>query len=205
MIDDFWGNVRPDRFSSDYIRRMVAAGKAINPRLKFYPLMYFNEIGERFVEILAPLIDGVVAAYPPDRAAVEQALTFLEDRYQLPSEAVIVFPWNTPSRPGHHGMVVQEAEVTESKNAQLSFHYRDDFDGPTAGYHRLQVRVDDQVIWDEDAADHDDGAVTVDLAKVVSGKRTVKLSFGVFDVKGVGNFGIEASILGSDCAWLGVE
>ncbi len=35
VIDDFWENVRPDRFSPDYIRRMVAAGKAINPRLKF--------------------------------------------------------------------------------------------------------------------------------------------------------------------------
>ncbi len=193
VIDDFWENVRPDRFSPDYIHRMVAAGKAVNPRLKFYPLMYFNQIGERFVETLAPQIDGVVAAYPPDRAAVEQALTFLEDRYRLPSAATIVFPWKTPSQPGQRGMVVQEAQVTESKNAQLSFHYRDDFDGPTAGYHRFQVRVDDEVIWDEDTAGHNDGDVTVDLAKVVSGKRTVKLSLGVFDVKGVGNFGIEAS------------
>ena len=193
VIDDFGTNVSPDRFSPDYIRRMVAAGKAVNPRIKFYPLMYFNEIDERFVETLAPLIDGVVAAYPHDRAAVEQALTFLEDRFRVPGAATIVFPWNKPSQPGYHGLVVQEAQVAESKNAQLSFHYRDDFDGPTAGYHRLQVRVDAQVLWDEDAAGHDDGDATVDLAQVVNGKRTVKLSLGVLDVKGVGNFGIEAS------------
>ena len=89
VIDDFWANVGPKRFSPDKIRRMVAAGKAVNPRLKFYPLMYFNEINDRFVDVLAPLVDGVVAAYPADRAAVEQALTFLEDRYHLP---LIVMP-----------------------------------------------------------------------------------------------------------------
>ncbi|MDD4873318.1 MAG: hypothetical protein PHR77_22405 [Kiritimatiellae bacterium] len=193
VIDDFWSNVRTNRFSPDYIRSMTTAGKAINPRLKFYPLMYYHEIAERSVEILAPLIDGVVAAYPPDRAAVERALTFLEDRYRLPSEATIVFPWNISSRPGHHGLLIQEAQVTDGKIAQLGFHYRDDYDGPTTGYHRLQVSVDDQVVWDEDTAGHDNSDVTVDLAKVVNGKRTVKLKLGVLDAKGVGNFGIEAS------------
>jgi len=41
VIDDFWGNVTPDRFSPEYTREMVEAGKAINPELKFYPLMYY--------------------------------------------------------------------------------------------------------------------------------------------------------------------
>ena len=192
VIDDFWTNILPDRFSPDYIRRMVAAGKAINPKLKFYPLMYFQQIDIRFVDTLAPLIDGVVAAYPPDGPSVESALTFLNDRFHLPQHAAIVFPAKTRSQPGDHGFICQQARVTDAAHAQLSFRYRDDYEGPTEGYHRLQVRVDDQVVWDKDVAGHDDGAQTVDLSKVVGDKQTVKLSLGVFDAKGVGNFGVEA-------------
>ena len=44
VIDDFWANVQPDRFSPAYLRKTVAAGKAINPKLRFYPLMYYPEI-----------------------------------------------------------------------------------------------------------------------------------------------------------------
>lgn len=53
--------------------------------------------------------------------------------------------------------------------------------------------MDDQVVWDEDVAGHDNGIATVDLAKAVSSRPSVKLSVGIFDAKGVGNFGIEAS------------
>lgn len=201
VIDDFWGNVNlypgrfpiyPERFSPDYTRRMVTAGKAINPKLKFYPLMYFNQIGYEFVHVMAPLIDGVVAAYPPDVPTVDNALMFLEDRFRLPSSAVIVFPWGKKAQAGDHGFVSQEARVTDAAKAQLIFHYRDDFDGPTKGHHKLQVRIDGQVAWEEDVAGHDDNTVTVNLAKFVGGKQTVTLSIGVFDVKGVGNFGVQA-------------
>jgi hypothetical protein len=192
VIDDFWSNVRPGRFTPDYIRRMTAAGKAINPKLKFYPLMYFNEIGVNSVDILAPLVDGVVAAYPPDRAAVEHALEYLEDRWRLPAAVEIAFPWDTPSKPGQHAFVVQEARVVESKDARLSFRYRHDYQGPTKGYHRLQVRVDDKVVWDEEVVGHEDGVATVDLSKAVGGRQNVELSVGIFDVKGVSTFGIQA-------------
>jgi len=124
---------------------------------------------------------------------VEWALEFLEGRWHTPASVQIAFPPNTPSQPGQRAFVVQEARVIAGKDAVLSFHYRHGYQGPTQGYHRLQVRVDDQVVWDEDVAGHDNGVATVQLAKAVSGKRSVKLSVGLFDAKGVSNFGIEAS------------
>jgi len=53
VIDDFWGNIKPGRFTPKYTGKMVAAGKAVNPEIKFYPLMYFGEIDAQFLEKFA--------------------------------------------------------------------------------------------------------------------------------------------------------
>ena len=203
VIDDFWGNVKPDRFSPEYTREMVEAGKAINPDLKFYPLMYYQQFGIEFVEKLAPIIDGAVAAYPKDRAAIERALTFLNDEYTMPANVTVIFPWETPSQEGQHGFVSQTATVQDAEQASVSFSYRDDYNGPTAGYHFMQLRVDDELVWEEDVAGRDDAEVTVDLSETVAGKQQITLSFGVFDKKGVGQFGIRARF--SDLTVRGLE
>jgi len=193
VIDDFWGNVTPDRFSAEYTEKMVLAGKAINPALKFYPLMYYRQIGIRFMKELAPLVDGVVAAYPRSADEIEKALTYLNDEYAIPSSVSINYPWGRPSKPGECGFVSQRCEVTDADAAEVSFRYQDDFDGPTEGYHIFQLRVDDTVVWEEDAAGHDDRTVTVDLSEAVAGKQECKVSLGVFDKKGVSHFGLETS------------
>ncbi|MBI2302387.1 MAG: nucleoside hydrolase [Armatimonadetes bacterium] len=193
VIDDFWANVSPTRFSPEYIGKMVAAGKAINPKLKFYPLMYYPEIGPRFARTIAPLVDGVVAAYARGPEDVERALPYLDDTYHLPPGACFTYPWNAPSKPGDHLLLTQTCKVTDAAHAGASFRVLDDFDGPTAGYHFLQLRVDGDVVWQEDAAGTDNAAVTVDLAKAVAGKATVRLALGVWDEKGVSNFGVTAS------------
>jgi hypothetical protein len=54
------------------------------------------------------------------------------------------------------------------------------------------VRVDDEVVWEEDAGGPDDADVRVELAEVVAGKQQVKLAFGVFDKKGVGHYELRA-------------
>ncbi|WP_183035343.1 hypothetical protein [Cupriavidus sp. UME77] len=203
VIDDFWGNVRLDRFSREYIGRVVDAGKAINAKIRFYPLMYFNQIDEESTEFLAPFVDGVIGAYPRDRAELERALTFLEDRFLQPSGVKITFPGEKSSRPGDHGLASQKIKVLDNRNAKLRFHYRTNLETSTVGYHRLQVRVDDEVIWDEDAASHNDGVVTIDISKALRGKRTARLSFGVFDIKGVGNFGLIVKFSGLNAS--GIE
>ncbi len=190
VIDDFWGNVNPDWFTPESIAEMVEAGRAINPDIKFYPLMYYHQIGARFAEILAPLVDGVVAAYPGDRQEVERALRFLQDDYAIAARGLISYPWHVPSEAGDHGFLTATADVTDAENASLSIEYSDDFDAGTAGYHFMQVRVDDQVVWQEDVAGDDDGTADIDLSEIVADRDEVRVSVGVFDAKGVAKFGV---------------
>ena len=193
VIDDFWGNFdKADRFSVEYTGEMVAAGKAINPKLKFYPLMYYRQFGLDFVEKLAPIVDGCVAAYPKDRAEIENALRFLTDDYMLPPRATVVFPPAIPSAPGDRGFLMQAAKIQNAEEAAVSFHYRDSYNGPTEGYHVMQVRVDDEVVWEEDTGGRDDADVRVDLSEAVAGKEQIKLAIGVFDKQGVGHYGLRA-------------
>lgn len=193
VIDDFWGNVNPRWFTPESIQAMVDAGRAINPRIKFYPLMYFNQIGPAFIQMLGTVVDGVVAAYPRDRATIERALRYLNGEFVVPAAGQIVHPWGVPSKQGDHGFLCQTVRVTDAAHATLRFHFSDDYDGPTAGYHFLQVRVGDRVIWEEDVAGPDDGEVTLDLSETVAGHDEVTLSVGVFDRKGVGSYGVTAT------------
>ncbi len=195
-IDDFGANMRPGRFTPEYIKEMVEAGKAINPELKFYPLLYYPEITARTLAVLGPLVNGAVAAYPQSRGQIEQALAFLNDTYTLPPGLAVTYPPDTPSRPGHRGMVTQEAEVTDAANARVRFQYQDDYEGPTTGYHVLQMRVDDRVVWFEDAGGRDAGEVSVDLSQALAGKTKVRLSFGVYDEQGVSYYPLVASFSG---------
>lgn len=193
VIDDFWYNFdKPDRFTEEYTARMVQAGKANNPRLKFYPLMYYRQLDLEFAQKLAPLVDGVVAAYPRDRAEIEQVLPFLQDAYEVPATITVAFPAWTPSQPGDHGLVSTTARVHSAAEASVTFRYRDDFHGPTDGYHFMQMRVDDRVVWEEDVAGHDEGEVTVDLSQVAAGKEQLRISLGVHDKQGVAQFPVRA-------------
>ena len=189
VIDDFWYNFRkPDGFTEEYTARMVQAARAINPGIKFYPLMYFHQLDIEFVQTLAPLVDGVVVAYPRDRAEIERVLPYLDDRLQVPATVAIVFPPATGSQPGDQGFVSHTVRVRDAVRASVTFRYRDDFSGQTEGYHFMQLRVDGQVVWEEDVAGHDDGEVTVDLSKIAATEEQLHLSFGVYDRQGVTQF-----------------
>lgn len=203
VIDDFWGNVNPRWFTLESIGAMVDAGRAINPEIKFYPLMYFNQIGPRFIQMLGTVVDGVVAAYPRDREAIERALRFLNGEFVVPAAGSIVYPWDAPSQAGDHGLLRQRVRVTDAEHVTVTFCFTDDFDGPTTGYHFLQARVDDQVVWEEDVAGADDGEVTIDVSEQTAGKRDVTLVLGIFDRRGVANFGVTATF--SDLRAVGLD
>ncbi len=204
VIDDFWGNFdKPERFTLEYTREMVEAGKAVNPDIKFYPLMYYRQFGLDFVEKLAPIIDGTVAAYPKDRAEIERALTFLNDEYLVPANVTVVYPSDKPSQAGDRGFIIQTAKVTEAGQASVTFGYTDTYHGPTEGYHVMQLRVDGEVVWEQDTGGRDDAEATVDLSEAVAGKQEIKLALGVFDRKGVGNYPVRARF--SDLRLKGIE
>lgn len=193
VIDDFWTNLKPGVFSSDTVREFVKAGKDANPRLRFYPLLYYPEIDDRFTGMLSGVVDGVVAAYPADKADIERAVAVLDDAQTIPSACWTVFPPATISKPGDFASLSQSAKVTNPNGATISFHYQDDFEGGTEGYHFMQLRVDDQVVWSEDVAGHDDKTVLLNLRDFVGQKPTVKVTLGVWDLKGVSQFGVRVA------------
>src|SRR4051794_37969401 len=59
VIDDFYSNsLQRDRFTAAYVRKMVDAGKQVNPRLKFYPLLYFQQPWADFMDRFGDVVDG---------------------------------------------------------------------------------------------------------------------------------------------------
>ena len=136
VIDDFWYNTlayeRGTIFTTNYIKRMVIAGKSINPNLKFYPLLYFRQIDIPFIDSLSTLIDGVVAAYPgqirdkfniSDSLAIIKALSFTDDDYQI---IRVTLPGSTNSPEGDYGFASKNITVTNPDEAKICIsHYSD--------------------------------------------------------------------------------
>ncbi len=189
VIDDFYAN--HSLFTPAYLRDMQARAKRLNPRLAFLPLMYFDEIRPKFVEDYREVIDGVVVAYLQDREEIERTWAILNDAEVTPP-GEFSYPWNTPSRPGDFVMAGQLVKVRRAGRHRLHVRERDDFTGPTAGYHSKQLLVDGTVVWEEDVAGGSPAwhEVAVDLSKQVRGRTNVTVAFRLIDKKGVSNFGV---------------
>lgn len=189
VIDDFYANHK--LFTPAYLREMQAKAKRINPRLAFLPLMYFDEIRAKSAEDYREVIDGVVVAYLQDRDEIERTWAVLnDDAVAPPSE--LSCPGDTPSNVGDFVQAGQSAKVLPAGPYHLQFRQRDDFTGPTSGYHFKQLLVDGTVVWEEDVASGPGGwqTVTVDVTEHVRGKTEVTIGFRLIDKKGVSNFGV---------------
>jgi hypothetical protein len=84
VIDDFYANRK--FFTPAYIAQMQQQAHAVNPRLRFLPLMYFREITPHFVREYRAVVDGVVVAYPRDRAEIELAAKILSGASVMPDQ-----------------------------------------------------------------------------------------------------------------------
>lgn len=189
VIDDFYANHQ--FFTPAYLRKVRARARAINPRLAFLPLMYFNEMRRQFVEDYRGVIDGVVVAYLQDRDEIERTWALLNDA-AAPTPSELSYAWNTPSQAGDYGMASQSAKVLPADRYEVQFLERDDFTGPTADYHYKQLLVDGTVVWEDDVAGGSKtwNKITVDLTEHVRGKTNVTLAFRLFGKKAVSNFGV---------------
>lgn len=189
VIDDFYANRQ--FFTPTYLREMQTKAKAINDRMVFFPLMYFPEITSQFVRDYHDVIDGVVVAYPQDRDEIVHARAVLNGATSsMPGE--LSCPWNTATGAGDFVSATIPARVLPTNRVTLRFLERDDFTGPTAGYHFKQVTLDDQIVWEEDVAGGANGwkTVEVDVTRWVQGKTNATLGFRLLDKKGVSNFGV---------------
>jgi len=189
VIDDFYANRA--FFTPAHLREMQTRAKAINPHLALLPLMYFNEIDAKFTSDYREVIDGVVVAYLQDRDEIERTWAVLNDA-DVAAPGELSYPRDTPSQAGDFVIASQTAQVLPGDRCVLSFRERDDFTGPTAGYHFKQLLVDGAVVWEQDVAGGTAGwrQVVVDVTKQVQGKTAVTVAFRLLDKKGVSNFGV---------------
>lgn len=61
-IDDFSHNLKT-AYATNQLKRILAAARAINPRLAFVPCCYYKEITPKFVKDYEPLLDGILFPY----------------------------------------------------------------------------------------------------------------------------------------------
>ena len=188
VIDDFY--LDHAFFTPAYVRSLQSKAKAINPHLAFVPIMYPTEVLRKNVEPYRDTLDGVIVAYLLDRADIERARSVLNGDGPTPGE--IRFPDDTASHAGDYAMISQSAAVDAGKPAVVRFRERDNYTGPTAGYHMKQLLVDGHVVWEKDVAggDADWHDLSVDISGQVQGKTKVTLAFRMLDKQPVGNFGV---------------
>jgi hypothetical protein len=195
IIDDFYANHR--FFTPAYIGQMQSRAKSINPRLVFYPLLYFPEVTPQFLNDYREVIDGVVVAYPQDREEIVQARSVLNGQTTA-SAAQLGCPWHTATQSGDFVSAAIPIRVASAERVRLRFLERDDFNGPTAGYHFKQALLDSKVVWEEDIAGGTNAWHQVDLQlsalTPTSSPWDHWLEFRLFDKKGVSNFGVRWSL-----------
>ncbi len=189
VIDDFYAN--REFFTLACLRELQTRAKRLNPHLAFLPLMYFGELGPRFVEDYREVIDGVVVAYLQDREEIDLTWALCNDA-AIASPSELSHPWSTPSRAGDFVMASQSAQVLSDQRCVLHFRERDDFTAQTAGYHFKQLLVDAAVVWESDVAGGPTGWSTnaVNVTAQTRGKTNVTVAFRLVDKKGVSNFGV---------------
>lgn len=207
VIDDFWYNTpayeRGTLFAASYIRKMVTAGKSVNPDLNFYPLLYFRQIDISFIDSLSTLIDGVVAAYPgqvrdrfniSDSLAIIKALGFTNDDYQI---IRVSLPGSTISSKGDYGFASKNITVTNPSEAKICIsHYSDrsvNVGLYPVGYHKIQIRIDGKIAWSQDVVDIN-GVSVVNLSEALKGKNNCRLSIGLYNNSGVSNYYVHTKL-----------
>ncbi|MCY2954829.1 MAG: hypothetical protein NTU53_23100 [Planctomycetota bacterium] len=195
VIDDFYAN--HEFFTPAYLHKAQERTRQINPKLRFLPLMYFNEIGPKFVEDYRSVIDGVVVAYLQDRDEIDRTWAILNDE-PIASASEMAYPWDTPSHAGDFVMASQSAKVLPADKYEVRFRERDDFTAATDGYHFKQLLLDDAVVWEADLAGGPATwqEVSVDVTRQVRGKANVNVAFRLVDKKGVSNFGVQWRLSG---------
>ena len=195
VIDDFYSN--RSVYTPEYVGTMTSRSRLWNPSMKFLPLMYYYQIDREFVSLFKDVIDGVVSAYPADSDAIQQAWRFLNDDFDEPARFLISYPWNTLSSIGTSGSMRCRFRVLPGGPNSISLTQRDDYTGPTVGYHFKELLVDGQVVWEEDVGGGDRTwkMSTVDLDEQVRGKSEVEIVLRVYDRLAVSNFGVDFEFL----------
>jgi lysophospholipase L1-like esterase len=100
-IDDFMDNTK--LYTPEYVGRMRAAGRAINPKFQFLPLLYWRSMTSAVLDQYDTVIDGVIFAYRDEptvnthrAASLRTQLTQAETMLQTRGKSLILMIYCAP-------------------------------------------------------------------------------------------------------------
>jgi hypothetical protein len=214
VIDDFQFNV-PNPFSSSYVANMVNAGKAINPNIKFYPLLYpsLNQVIPAIIDSIGSYIDGIVMAYPSDvgypfpygdgfsyvggdlnsdTLCIKSASNIMQDNYVEVNSKT-----NGTVNIGDYGFASRRVKINDHTNPSISFYlYNSSNPSADSTKQSMQLKVDGQVLWNSKiAATFNDKYVNINLTKAFAGKDYATISLGISDNSSFGGTWISGNFL----------
>ena len=184
VIDDFYDNTEEGHFTPSYVKKMVGAGERINPKLKFYPLMYFQTPWVEFLNRFGNAVNGVVICYPKSEAGIRDAATYLSDRRHGPS-AIIELGRHKGADRGDGAYVVGDVEITDPSQAEVSFYYdvTDQLEGDSS-MQFARVRINGQTVWQSPTEGRmRDGIINIDLSRALRHPQRVRLEFDVLTLR----------------------
>jgi hypothetical protein len=179
VIDDFYDNThQPDRFTSDYVRRMVNAGKAKNAKLKFYPLMYFHTPWDDFVARFGSIVDGVVICYPKSESGVRNALAHLRGKRHGPT-ILEHLERKDHTDAGDGATVSTDVVVSDPTDCEVSFYFDCNDRGTNTARHLARVRLNGKTVWQQQTTDSEnhDAVQSINLSRYVRKGERVRLEF----------------------------
>jgi len=211
VMDDFTGDQA--FFTPKYLKEITDGVHFINPNLKFFPINYDVSmspgnskllISTAFVSKYKNLIDGIVLPYLDwnNKASLDnekdQILMNHDILNGIKSQFIVSFPWNRSSNADDYSSISKTIlkdyySINDLRN--FKFRVTDDYTGLTNGYHKLQILVNDQIIWEKDAAENPANAeyVNLNLLAYIKNKKRFTITARVYEKKPVGNFGINVN------------
>jgi hypothetical protein len=199
VIDDFYTNIKlPDRdggFTPKYTQQIHDAYKSINPNLKFYPLIYFEQPWSDFVEKYHSYCDGVIGAYPRTEDEIINANTYLRDEYHGPSlSAKLGRGVATDEDEGV--LMIGDFLVQDRDEASISFYWDTFIREQLAerGFHMATCYVNGKKIWSADAArEPTEPFIKLDLGEYVPKDRKIHVELGLVERDAVHTFAIQVN------------
>src|SRR3989344_4900612 len=208
IIDDFLGLRNEYYLTRDYVSNFVTASKQINSNLKFFPIIYYYEIID-YMRDYRDLTSGIIYPYVglnpvPNLNSINDEMSNIRKINEiLGYDNKIIFftyPWNSRSYAGDYASLSKAIQVpgniNELNEVNISFDIGDDFLVPEpAGYHYIQLLVDDDVVWEKDVVELNMEKVNINLKNYLLGKQQAMISFRAIEKRAVYNFGVKISII----------
>ncbi|WP_156325671.1 hypothetical protein [Nonomuraea sp. SBT364] len=121
-VDDFGYDLRT--FTPAYVGQMRAAARAVNPSLKFIPIVYYAQYTDAFIAEHVPLLDGVIFPFwddPVRDTSWTWSLSYQVKQLaaRLPGTPVYVMPYAYPLSHAAQSPTVSYVEAITEKALEL--------------------------------------------------------------------------------------